>query len=213
MLALLFEVTPKQSEYQRYLEIAARMRNALERHEGVLFLDRFRSLSRSGTILSHSRWRDEAALAAWRTFEPHHEVQVLGREEIFEDYRLRIAQVVQEQGPGRPNWQPARLTAYRDPAVHAPRYVVIATCAGADSGTMETGVEPADVYQSLNREGEFLSVYDVPDHDSAVELADRLIKEGMHPGTVDAVRICEVERDYGMFDRREAPQYYPPINR
>lgn len=212
MLALLFEVTPKQSEYQRYLEIAARMRSALEQHEGVLFLDRFRSLSRSGTILSHSRWRDEAALAAWRTFEPHHHVQVVGREEIFEDYRLRIAQVVQEQGPGRPNWQPARLTTYRDPAAHAPRYVVIATSAGADSGKIEIGVEPAEVYESLNREGEFLSLYDVPDHASAVELADGLL-EGGGPATIDAIRICEVERDYGMFDRREAPQYYPPIAR
>jgi len=26
-------------------------------------------------------------------------------------------------------------------------------------------------------------------------------------------RVCEVERDYGMFDRTEAPQYHPPVAR
>ena len=63
MLALLFEVTPKPDGTQRYLDIAGRLKPALEKHDGFLFIDRYRSLSRPDTILSHSLWRDEASLA------------------------------------------------------------------------------------------------------------------------------------------------------
>jgi hypothetical protein len=31
--------------------------------------------------------------------------------------------------------------------------------------------------------------------------------------TTEYVRIVEVIRDYGMYDRAEAPQYYPPKSR
>jgi hypothetical protein len=30
---------------------------------------------------------------------------------------------------------------------------------------------------------------------------------------VDTFRTCEIERDYGMYDRAEAPQYYCPVSR
>lgn len=214
MLALLFEVTPKQNAYEAYLDIAAGLRPALAKQDGFLFIDRFRSLTRDGTILSHSLWRDEAALAAWRTLEPHHYAQVAGREKIFVDYRIRIAQVVQDHGPGKPTWRPARLTAYRDPAVHAPRYVVVATSTGAPSGEVEAETKPAESFESLNRAGEFLSLYDAADQDAALKLTDALLAErSAMNSTIGTIRMCEVERDYGMFDRREAPQYYRPVAR
>src|SRR5690606_22865179 len=90
----LFEVVPKPAEYQRYLDIAAGLRPALERQDGFLFIDRFRCLGREGTILSHSLWRDEAALAAWRGYAPHRGAQAAGREGIFTDYRIRVGTVV-----------------------------------------------------------------------------------------------------------------------
>jgi hypothetical protein len=31
--------------------------------------------------------------------------------------------------------------------------------------------------------------------------------------TTEYVRIFEVMRDYGMYKRSEAPQYYPPVER
>src|SRR5258706_114401 len=119
MLALLFEVTPKPDGTQRYLDIAGRLKPALEKHDGFLFIDRYRSLSRPDTILSHSLWRDEAALAAWRAFEPHHHAQLAGREKVFADYRLRIADVVCSRTPGKADWRPERLSSYNEPAARA----------------------------------------------------------------------------------------------
>src|ERR1700730_14716919 len=130
MLALLFEVTPKPDAYQRYLDIAASLRPALDKHDGLLFIDRYRSLTRPGTILSHSLWRDEASLAAWRTFEPHHNAQVSGREHVFADYRLRIAHVVFARAPQTGDWRPSRLSSYNEVAARPPRHIVIAMSSG-----------------------------------------------------------------------------------
>ena len=205
MLALLFEVTPKTDGYQRYLDIASTLRPALETHDGFLFIDRYRSLSRPDTILSHSLWRDEAALTAWRTFEPHHHAQVAGRNQVFIDYRLRIADVALARMPGEPDWRPARPSSYNDPSEGPPRHLVIATSSGSPCGGA-----PSDRFESLNQPGEFLSLYDVHDQEAAVSLLDTLASAPSDGAVLTSLRLCEVERDYGMFDRREAPQYYPP---
>ena len=205
MLALLFEVTPKRDGYQRYLDMAAALRPALDAHDGFLFIDRYRSLSNPDVILSHSLWRDEASLAAWRTFEQHHHAQVAGREHVFADYRLRIADVVLARTLDAGDWKPSRRSSYNDPGAHPPRYVVIAASRGNPFG------EASDQFESLNRPNEFLSLYDAGDFEAARMLLESLA--GPKRDETTSVRVCEVERDYGMFDRREAPQYYRPVSR
>jgi heme-degrading monooxygenase HmoA len=209
MLALLFEVTPKRDGYQRYLDIAAALRPALDAHDGFLFIDRYRSLSNPDVILSHSLWRDEASLAAWRTFEQHHHAQVAGREHVFADYRLRIADVVLARTLDAGDWKPSRPWSYNEPGARAPRYVVIAGSRGNPCGGAP------DQFESLNRPNEFLSLYDGGDFEAARMLLESLAgpkRDGTTSQTT-SVRVCEVERDYGMFDRREAPQYYRPVSR
>jgi heme-degrading monooxygenase HmoA len=208
MLALLFEVTPKPDRYQRYLDIAASLRPALDKHDGLLFIDRYRSLSKPGTILSHSLWRDEAAMAAWRTYEAHHHAQVAGREQVFEDYRLRIADVVLARTPDAGDWRPSRPSAYYEPGTRPPRHVVIATSRGAPCAG-----EASDRFESLNRPNEYLALYDAADLAAAELLLESLATPmpGAAALETTSLRLCEVERDYGMFDRREAPQYYPPV--
>jgi heme-degrading monooxygenase HmoA len=55
-------------------------------------------LSEPGKILSLSFWRDEEAVAAWRTQGEHRAAQAQGRGGLFRDYRLRIASVVRDYG-------------------------------------------------------------------------------------------------------------------
>ena len=207
MLALFFEVTPKPGNTERYLALAAALKPKLEAVGGCLFIDRFRNLQREGSLLSMQLWRDEAALTAWRVHEAHHRTQEAGRNEVFSDYRLRVAEVIREEEPGKPAWQPQRLSAYNDPAHKLPRYVVFAESA---SGTLDA---PAglthETFESINRAGEFAHLFTVPDLRTALE-----ITENCRIGApAYRFRVCEVERDYGMFDRAEAPQHYPPVPR
>lgn len=98
MLAVIFEVIPRPGGTEAYLDAAAALRPELEAMDGFLSIERFQSLGQPGKLLSLSFWRDEAAVQAWRTREAHRRAQRLGREQLFADYRLRVAQVVRDYG-------------------------------------------------------------------------------------------------------------------
>ena len=98
MIAVIFEVQPREGQRQRYLDTAASLRPQLEKMDGFLSIERFESLSQPGKILSLSFWRDEQAVRDWRTHEAHRQAQIMGRQQVFEDYRLRIAAVIRDYG-------------------------------------------------------------------------------------------------------------------
>jgi heme-degrading monooxygenase HmoA len=98
MIAVIFEVCPKDGHKQDYLDIAASLRPLLDKIDGFISIERFESLSEPGKILSLSFWRDERAVEAWRKLETHRAAQAKGRAEVFKDYRLRIAQVIRDYG-------------------------------------------------------------------------------------------------------------------
>ncbi len=99
MIAILFEVWPKDNEYkQAYLDIAAQLRTQLNEIEGFISIERFESLVEPGKLLSLSIFRDEEAVEAWRQLEKHRVAQAFGREKAFKDYRLRIASVIRDYG-------------------------------------------------------------------------------------------------------------------
>ncbi|MGH7126257.1 MAG: antibiotic biosynthesis monooxygenase family protein [Stellaceae bacterium] len=98
MHAVIFEVEPAPGELDAYLDIAARLRPELEKIDGFISIERFRSLSQEGKILSLSFWRDEEAVKRWRQHRQHHAAQLAGRDRVFRDYRLRVAEVVRDYG-------------------------------------------------------------------------------------------------------------------
>lgn len=98
MIAVIFEVFPAEGRQDQYLEIAADLRPLLDDIDGFISIERFQSLSDPGKVLSLSFWRDEQAVEEWRRMAQHREAQALGREEVFRDYRLRIAGVVRDYG-------------------------------------------------------------------------------------------------------------------
>lgn len=98
MIAVIFEVWPAEGERQHYLDIAAQLRPLLDEIEGFISIERFESLVEPGKLLSLSFWRDEAAIAQWRTLEAHRAAQAKGRGGVFANYRLRIASVIRDYG-------------------------------------------------------------------------------------------------------------------
>ena len=98
MYAVIFEVEPEPDGVQDYLDIAARLRPELEKIDGFISIERFKSLSQDGKILSLSFWRNEDAIARWRQEGQHHAAQREGRDRIFRYYRIRVAAVVRDYG-------------------------------------------------------------------------------------------------------------------
>ncbi|KXL48466.1 hypothetical protein M433DRAFT_147776 [Acidomyces richmondensis BFW] len=81
-----------------YLDIAKHLKPELEQIGGFFGNIRYKSLTRPRWLLSLSDWVDEKALIRWRTHLKHHEAQEKGREEVFEDYHLRVGEVFSDTG-------------------------------------------------------------------------------------------------------------------
>lgn len=112
MIAVIFELVPADGRSQDYLDTAADLRPLLDGIDGFLSIERFRSLSIPGKILSLSFWRDEEAVASWRRTEAHRIAQGQGRAGIFSDYRLRVANVNRDYGMRERDQAPADSRAF-----------------------------------------------------------------------------------------------------
>jgi len=98
MIAVIFEVVPDPACKDRYLDIAASIRTEVEKVDGFISIERFKSLTDPDKLLSLSYFRDEAAVDAWRNLEAHRRAQAQGRSGVFKDYRLRVASIIRDYG-------------------------------------------------------------------------------------------------------------------
>ncbi len=219
MFSVIFEVHPRPEQWDAYLGIAKALRPELERIDGFVDNIRYRSLTREGWLLSLSNWRDEKSVVRWRTQARHHAAQEKGRSAVFSDYHLRVGQVTKDT---------------RLPEGHVLREQRLdETEAGEGTTVMLIDAQrPAEWVKDTSAAGCRLrarpravrhpacspGTYSTP-------CSRRATSSCCSPGATTSpprrssvpspcpngarLRRVRVVRDYGMFDRREAPQYYP----
>lgn len=220
MFSVLFEVHPKSEKWDDYLGNAKMLRPELESIDGFVDNIRYKSLTRAGWILSLSNWRDEKSVVRWRTAMRHHEVQVKGRGEILSDYHLRVGQITQdthipkgyelheqrldetEVGEGTTAVlidakRPAEFDGTNNPA-DCSEYLGLNPYA--------EGMVAWDVFEAVLTPGDLILLLSWKNEATAKDFEDKvsLPQDGR-------LRRIRVVRDYSMFDRREAPQYYPAV--
>ncbi|MBO0711162.1 MAG: antibiotic biosynthesis monooxygenase [Acetobacteraceae bacterium] len=218
MFAVIFEVRPKQERWDDYLTYAKLLRPDLEGIDGFIDNIRYGSKRRPGWVLSLSTWREEKALVRWRTQARHHGVQEKGRSEVFEDYHLRVGEITSDTRipPGQALRAQRLDETEAGPAkavsiVDIKRPPDLAEDAPAEDIARRLGWRADlpgllawDVYDAILTPGDLLLLLSWHTHAAADE-ADRLFPREAR------LRRVRIIRDYGMFDRREAPQYYPEI--
>jgi heme-degrading monooxygenase HmoA len=101
MFSVIFEVHPNDGRKDDYLELAKHLKPILDTIDGFIDNERFESKRRPGWVLSHSTWRDEKSVVRWRAEGEHHDVQEKGRFDIFQDYHLRVGDVIADSDPPR----------------------------------------------------------------------------------------------------------------
>jgi heme-degrading monooxygenase HmoA len=216
MFAVIFEVEPRPEAWDSYLGYAKLLRPELEQTEGFIENERFASLRRPGWLLSLSIWRDEAAVIRWRSHAGHRQVQQKGRETVFRDYRLRVGEIIADghSPPGRglreehagETGAGAQLIELSEPTPDDLPPNPDAAAIAARLGINEAGFEAWDVFESIYQARKFISLASRRD----VEMG--AAQSPLAMGDVRCRRV-RVVRDYGMFDRAEAPQYYAPVLR
>ncbi|WP_298771838.1 antibiotic biosynthesis monooxygenase [uncultured Shewanella sp.] len=96
MIAVIFEVMPKVAGKDEYFRIAAELKSDLIKIDGFMTIERFQSLNDPDKFLSLSFWKDETAVKQWRNHFLHQKAQVQGKNALFQDYRIRVAQVIRD---------------------------------------------------------------------------------------------------------------------
>jgi heme-degrading monooxygenase HmoA len=195
MFAVIFEVNPRPEAWDEYLGHAATLRPELLAIDGFIANERYASLGRPGWLVSLSIWRDEKALIRWRTHALHHEIQGKGRASVFADYHLRVGEIVSDTGAE------AVLPQHRFDTTEAGAAKAVTLTERTLDAFPAAGSAGGDAFDSITRPGNALYIMGWPDLESA-EAGVRSIP-GRH-------RVVRVIRDYGMFARTEAPQYFGP---
>jgi heme-degrading monooxygenase HmoA len=218
MFAVIFEVHPKSDRWDAYLGLAKMLKPEVEKIDGFLDNIRYRSLTRPGWLLSLSCWRDEKALVRWRIQAKHHTVQEKGRSEIFADYHLRIGQLTKDTAPPNEHGlNEQRLdetqtgTATTLSLIDAKRPPQWVEQTKPDDVAEWLGLVPDapglvtwDVFDAVLTPGDIILLNSWRDLAAAEAFeAAVALQDGAR------LRRVRVVRDYGMFDRREAPQFYP----
>jgi heme-degrading monooxygenase HmoA len=219
MFAVIFIVQPKQDRFDDYLSLAKLLKPELEKIDGFIDNERFGSKRTAGRVLSLSTWRDEKAVIRWRTLGVHHGVQEKGRLEVFEDYHLRVGEITADNEV--PKGQQLRELRFDATETGNAKIVTISELVPAKGGKPASadlmtgfglpksgaaGVIDQEIFESIYNPGKLLLL---------VSWRNVAAAEHWKPRTEGRLRHRSVRviRDYGMFDRREAPQFYPEVEK
>ena len=92
LIGLFFEVVPYSGHLNHYLNYVEKLKPELEKHKGLIWLNRYRALFDDQCLLSHQLWDSEKSLENWRRNKLHRMAQKAGIEKHFKDYRIRIGE-------------------------------------------------------------------------------------------------------------------------
>jgi heme-degrading monooxygenase HmoA len=223
MFTVVFQVHPAPGKKDEYLGLAKHLRPLLESIDGFIDNERFESKRHEGWVLSLSTWRDEKAVVRWRSAGEHHRTQQKGRDGIFDDYHLRVCEVTADSHP--PSGSQVIEQRLDVTVVGEAKALTITEVSAAQGATFaahpdllpshlgldveDNGIVEYDIFESITNLGKMLLLVSWKTADDAGRCAPKTF------GGVAQLRHRSVRtvRDYGMFERREAPQYYPEVER
>lgn len=220
MFVVIFEVTPKADRWNDYLALARQLRPKLEAIDGFIDNERFGSKRTEGRLLSLSTWRDEKSVVRWRTHGEHHHVQGKGRFEVFEDYHLRVGEVTSDSAPPKGlQVESARSDATEIAAAKFCTITEVTPLRDTPSAAVSerlhqpeadvSGLLGCELFESITSPGKLLILASWRDSSSATRWRPKQSADGIDIRH----RQVRVIRDYGMFDRREAPQFHTDVAR
>jgi heme-degrading monooxygenase HmoA len=225
MFAVVFRVHPANAaKKDEYLGFAKHLKPLLEAVDGFIDNERFGSKRNEGWVLSLSTWRDEKAVVRWRTVGEHHRIQGEGREHVFSDYHLSVCEITSDTEP--PKGMQVLEQRLDETAVSAGKALTITELTPPEGGgtlaahpdlipghvgldTRAAGLVDYDIFESIYNPGKMLLLgfwRTAADAGAWTPATFAGVAKMRH-------RRLRNVRDYGMFERREAPQYYAEVKR
>jgi heme-degrading monooxygenase HmoA len=223
MFTVVFEVHPAAGKKDEYLALAKYLKPILESIDGFIDNERFESKRRVGWVLSLSTWRDEKAVVRWRSTGEHHKIQAQGRNAIFSDYHLRVCEVTADSHPPQglrvieqrfdvTQTGPAKALAITEVSpkpdtTFSSHPDLLPSHLGFDD--QAAGLTDYDVFESITNPGKMLLLASWKCAEDSARWAPN---DFAGAAQIRHRRVRNV-RDYGLFERREAAQYFPEVER
>ena len=195
-IVLFFEVAPNPGHLNHYFSYVEKLKPELEKHDGLIWLNRYRAQLDDYSLLSHQLWDSEKSLENWRQNKQHRLAQKAGIKKHFKDYRIRIGQRLA-------CWQADLVTdANFDSISKSDALLVSIQSRAVISNTAFNKYASLDgAYHGLSASDQFITLVTPNDLSSVLALTSSI-----SPGSIDKIELFLISRDYSMTDRIQAPR-------
>jgi heme-degrading monooxygenase HmoA len=194
-IGLFFEVAPNPGHLNHYFSYVEKLKPELEKHDGLIWLNRYRAQLDDYSLLSHQLWDSEKSLENWRQNKQHRLAQKAGIKKHFKDYRIRIGQRLA-------CWQADLVTdANFDSTSKSDALLVSIQSRAVISNTAFNKYASLDgAYHGLSASDQFITLVTPNDLSSVLALTSSI-----SPGSIDKIELFLISRDYSMTNRIQAP--------
>ena len=195
LIGLFFEVVPNPGHLHHYFSYVEKLRPELEKHKGLIWLNRYRAQFDDYSLLSYQLWDSEKSLENWRQNKMHRLAQKAGIKKHFKNYRIRIGQRLA-------HWPADTVPdAHFELALEASELllsiqsrVFIPTSAFNKHASLDC------VYCDLSSSDQFITLVTPNNLSSAMALTS-----SMSPDFFDKIELFLISRNYTMIERDQAP--------
>ena len=195
LIGLFFEVVPNPGHLHHYFSYVEKLKPELEKHKGLIWLNRYRAQLDDYSLLSYQLWDSEKSLENWRQNKMHRLAQKAGIKKHFKNYRIRIGQRLA-------HWPADTVPdAHFELALEASELllsiqsrVFIPTSAFNKHASLDC------VYCGLSASDQFITLVTPNNLPSALALTS-----SMSPDFFDKIELFLISRNYSMTERDQAP--------
>ena len=89
LIGLFFEVTPNLCHSKHYFSYVEKLRPELVKHSGLVWLNRYQTLSDDYSLLSYQLWENEKSIEKWRKHNMHRLAPQIGTKTHVKYYGMR----------------------------------------------------------------------------------------------------------------------------
>ena len=195
-VGLFFEVVPNSGHLHHYFSYVEKLKPELEKHKGLIWLNRYEAQLDDYSLLSHQLWDSEKSLENWRQNKQHRLAQKAGIKKHFKDYRIRIGQRLacwQADLVTETNFE---LTSKSDALlVSIQSRTVISNTAFNKHAVLD------GAYSGLSASDQFITLVTPNDLPSVKALTSSISTD-----SIDKIELFLISRDYSMTNRIQAPR-------
>ena len=195
-IGLFFEVVSNPGHLHHYFSYVEKLKPELEKHKGLISLNRYKAQFDDYSLLSYQLWDSEKSLENWRQNKMHRVAQKAGIRTHFKDYRIRIGRrLACWQADIATNVNNALASNSGDLLLSIQSSEVISNTVFTKYGFLDSA------YCGLSAPDQFITLVTPTD----LSLVQALIAS-ISADSFDKIELFLISRDYSITDRSQAPR-------